>query len=372
MKRRMFSLLMMAAAVFGCVQVRADALTVADVKVYTTVRKTGQYPDRFVVMPGNGWDREALESLSETDFRLDGKASKWGDDSLHDFSCGFESVTIDENGLTLVPDQFPEKYFYVKEWTITCKTNDGLTVSSSQVSDTFTDVADSFETVEDEEHHFSYHLYTPEGEGALPVVVVFHGYGDTHNLLTYRTAVEWAEPENQQVHPCYVIAPVIEDQAYILATGRDLIFAGVKEKIDALIAEGKVDPNRIYVMGNSFGGMSSIEFAEKYPEETAAVLALCPAVGYSAGAIRNLEKITDVPIWFAHAVHDQTIPEADSEKCLKLLTDAGSTVAQLRAYTDEEMNAAGADPSPDSTYSYHHVELAVMEDDTYMEWLFSH
>ena len=39
-------------------------------------------------------------------------------------------------------------------------------------------------------------------------------------------------------------------------------------------------------------------------------------------------------------------------------------------YSDEEMNASGADPSPDATYSYHHVELAVMEDDDYMSWMF--
>lgn len=37
---------------------------------------------------------------------------------------------------------------------------------------------------------------------------------------------------------------------------------------------------------------------------------------------------------------------------------------------DEIMNDAGAFPDSESTYSYHHVELAVMEDDTYMEWLY--
>ena len=36
---------------------------------------------------------------------------------------------------------------------------------------------------------------------------------------------------------------------------------------------------------------------------------------------------------------------------------------------DDEMNAAGASPDNNNTYSYHHVELAVMPDETYMEWL---
>ena len=58
---------------------------------------------------------------------------------------------------------------------------------------------------------FDYKLFSPGKEGPLPVVIVFHGFGDTSNLLSYRTAVEWAEPQNQAVRPCYVLAPSVDD-----------------------------------------------------------------------------------------------------------------------------------------------------------------
>ena len=211
-------------------------------------------------------------------------------------------------------------------------------------------------------------LDMPEGADRCPLVIVFHGYGDTKNLLTYRTAVDWAEPENQKKRPCYVIAPTIDDMIYYRADKRDEIFEDLKKLIDSMVAEGKVNSSKIYVMGNSFGGMSTIEFSEKFPDTVAAALALCPAVNYSDTAVKNLEKMKDVPIWLAHAEHDNTIPSDESVK----IKTAGAGEVKLTIYSDEEMNASGADSDPDSTYSYHHVELAVMEDEAYKDWLFEH
>ena len=94
-------------------------------------------------------------------------------------------------------------------------------------------------------------------------------------------------------------------------------------------------------------------------------------IAYVSMYVNDLEKMKDVPIWFAHAEHDNTIPVSASKTAVDKLTELGAKEVHFTMYSDDEMNAAGADSSPDSTYSYHHVELAVMEDDTYMEWLYS-
>ena len=60
----------------------------------------------------------------------------------------------------------------------------------------------------------------------------------------------------------------------------------------------------------------------------------------------------------------------DSRNAYDHLIEAGSTKARITVYTDEEMEACGAELSSESTYSFHHVELAVMEDPEYMEWMF--
>lgn len=56
---------------------------------------------------------------------------------------------------------------------------------------------------------------------------------------------------------------------------------------------------------------------------------------------------------------------------VKSLEKLGAKEVRFSEYSDEEMEAAGADSAPDSTYSFHHVELAVMQDEAYKEWLFS-
>ena len=214
-------------------------------------------------------------------------------------------------------------------------------------------------------------VYQPETAEPLPVVVVFHGYGDTANLLTYRTAVDWAEPENQAARPCTVIAPVIDDGMYIGDSTRSKIFSQVLTWIDGMIAAGTADPDRIYLMGNSFGGMSAIEMAEQHPDRIAAVMALCPALNYSRTGLAALPKMVSVPLYIAQAEKDETIPSSVGIQAAEQLQAAGGDVT-LKIYSDAEMEAAGAKLGSENTYSFHHVELALLENQDYAEWLFSH
>ena len=49
---------------------------------------------------------------------------------------------------------------------------------------------------------------------------------------------------------------------------------------------------------------------------------------------------------------------------------AGGNVT-LKVFTDAEMEAAGAVHGQEQTYSFHHAELALLENEDYAEWLFS-
>ena len=344
-----------------------SALRITDVTVITSVRKTGQYPEEIVIALSEPFK----SSINASDFQMKGHADKWQDTSLHSFECDIETVNVEGDVISIIPKNFPEKFFYVKDFSITCNSYPELSFTNDDVTNVVTPVADNFKTMTaDSVASFNYHLFTPENPENMPIVIVFHGYGDTSNLLTYRTAVEWAEPENQKVRPCYVLAPVIPDEKYFEASSRSTILDTVKELVDEMISEGKVDPSRIYVMGNSFGGLSTIEFCEKYPDFVAGAIALCPALNYAPAASMNLGKMANVPIWFAQAEHDGTIPVTESRNAYKKLESIGAREVYFTEYTDDEMNAAGANASNDSTYSYHHVELAVMEDESYQTWLF--
>ncbi|MCR5107794.1 MAG: hypothetical protein K6B28_06490, partial [Lachnospiraceae bacterium] len=340
------------------------------VTVNTTVRKTGQYPESFVLT--------FEEDIKEDDpdpslFKLRGKAGFWGSNDTRDFECSFESAAISGNTLTLIPGDFPEKYFYVKEFTVDCKDHPEYGFTNSDITNIVTPIADDFTTVTNKDGiNFDYHLFTPKDEKNMPVIIVFHGFGDTDNLLTYRTAVEWAEPDNQKLRPCYVLAPVIDDRTYYSPSGRDRVYDAIKDILDNMISEGKINPQKIYLMGNSFGGMATIEFCEKYPETASAAIALCPALTYAPDVYKKLESIKNLPIWFAHAKGDNTIPVSASQTAVSTLNELEAEEVRFTQYSDNEMDSAGADSAPDATYSYHHVELAVMEDDSYQEWLFDH
>lgn len=207
-------------------------IEVTDITVNTSVRKTGQYPENIVVT----FDRDInKKEISASSFHMQGEAGYWGSDDTRSFEAEFESATISGNALTLVPSGFPEKYFYVKSFSVTCDEDEVLSFSSDKITKVNTPIADEFDTkTYDGDSSFEYHLFDPGEKEPVPVVIVFHGYGDTNNLLTYRTAVEWADPDNQKVRPCFVLAPVIDDQTYFSEKGRDGVFTGVHEIVDKL------------------------------------------------------------------------------------------------------------------------------------------
>ncbi len=348
--------------------------TLQHIKVNTEVTPGGQFPQTIEVTLD---EKEAANvsalDLTADDFSFDGTAGGWMAQTTHPFTADVSTVNVEGDKLTLGFDTFPEKYFYVEDFTVTCEKDANLTFTKEQVDEVSTPVADTFvqETYENDKNN-SYWLFTPENtDEPQPIVIVFHGFGDTNNLLCYRTSVDWAEAENQKVRPCYVMSPTIKDQDYYVDNGRTHIFELVHETVQKMIDEGKVDAKRVYVMGNSFGGMSTLEFLETYPDFAAGAIALCSATNYSPRSVAGLSKITETPIWLAQAEHDQTIPVTCSREAYEAIKKAGNPDVRFTEYDDAQMEEAGGINDPDSTYSFHHVELAVMEDAAYKEWLFA-
>ena len=336
-----------------------------EIALQTRVTKWGQMPVRFEITG------QALpEGVTAADFVITGRAAGWENNGLHPFSCGVEAVEATEGGWALIPELFPDKFFYVREMAVECAARPELDFGLEDIEDIATRTADDFGWVEEQESRLTAHVFMPPAKGPLPVVLVFHGYGDPDNLLSCRTAVAWAEPEQQAVRPCIVIAPVINTTFYGSEIARSRIYEGIKNHIDGLIEAGVADPERIYVMGNSFGGMASFEIAEQYPGYFAAILALCPALNYSRNGTARLSTLTGIPVTIAQAEGDETIPSEIGRRTAEALVAAGNANVTLRLYTDEEMNAAGAVKGYEQTYSFHHVELAVMEDEAYAQWLF--
>jgi predicted peptidase len=131
-----------------------------------------------------------------------------------------------------------------------------------------------------------------------------------------------------------------------------------------MIVSGKVDADRIYVMGNSFGGLATVEFTEKYPDLVAGAVVMCPALSYSQESTSNLVQMKNVPVWFAQATNDNVIPIKTSRNAVSTLQRLGAVEVRFTEFSDEEMLAAGA------AYGFHEADIAVMADESFVEWLF--
>ncbi len=342
---------------------------VKKVVVHTTVTPGGQFPDYLDIT----LDDVPRTKMRAEDFSMKGHATNWMDPSLHDFEAGFSKVESKGTLVRLYFDGFKDKYFYVEDWEVQNHADESLSFDSSKIDKVETPVADDFShhTTEDGEV-FNYWLYQrPDVGEPLPLVVVFHGYGDTHNILACRTSVAWAEPKWQKEHPCYVLSPTIADSDYNSYTTRKPIYDAIHEKIGQMIKQGMIDSKRVYVMGNSFGGLAVTEYLQDYPDDAAGAMALCSALNYSPGVTNDLSGIKRIPMRLFAAEHDGTIPSGETKKLCQKLTDLGALDVEMKIYSDEEMNAAGAENDNHSTFSYHHVEMAVMEDSANLEWMFA-
>lgn len=140
-------------------------------------------------------------------------------------------------------------------------------------------VIDDF--VQGQYKHFPYNLFTPQlkdGEkyplvvfipdasanGDDPLIALSQGIGGTI----------WAEPENQVKHPCYVLAINVPKGIFLTNDNSEAApeFEEIKELIDQTIAENQIDTGRIYMTGQSQGGMSTFEMNIRYPDFLAASL----------------------------------------------------------------------------------------------------
>jgi len=336
-----------------------------DIAVHTTVTKWGELPDRFDI------EGQALpDGTAPGDFSIEGAAVSWDGQHSYPFTCAASDVAATARGWSLRLEGFPHRYGFVRALDVRCAAAPELGFSFEDIDRVETDVADDFEPYEDYEHRVTAQVFAPQAEGPLPVVLVMHGWGETDPLRSYRLATGWAESENQQKRPCIVIAPYINTSFYGSETARYRIYEGIVMLIDELVDQGRADPQRIYLVGNSFGGMACFELACQYPDRFAAMLALCPALSYSPRATVGLDGLTDMPILIAHAVNDETVPSSVSIDAYEKLRAAGNERVALRLFSDEEMSAAGATLGYEQLYSFHHAELVVMEDEYYAEWLF--
>lgn len=168
----------------------------------------------------------------------------------------------------------------------------------------------------------NYRLLSPKinKNKKFPLVIVFHGSGaigtDNVNQLGVLTKL-WLQPYIQEKYPAFVLVPQfpVRSSNYINDVNRNVLTSKsepcletVFELIELLKQQLPIDSKRVYVIGFSMGGSTTINSLSLKPDLFAA--------GISIAGIPQFDKIdslSNIPIWLIHGNNDTENP-IDSDR----------------------------------------------------------
>ena len=199
-----------------------------------------------------------------------------------------------------------------------------------------------------------YRLFVPEAPARtrpIPLIVYLHGGGGagTDNLRqiaggnTAGTHV-WTTPQMQSRHPAFVVAPQMpgNNRWGAPAAAEPAPYARlVVELIGGLSKEFAIDADRVYLVGQSLGGMGTWDLISKRPQLFAAAVPLC-----GSGSPDRVKAARNVAIWAFHGARDEVVPVTGSRELVATLRSIGSQV-KYTEYPDgghDVWTAAFADP----------------------------
>lgn len=178
-----------------------------------------------------------------------------------------------------------------------------------------------------------YRLFIPESakrDEALPLILYLHGRGgagtDNRKQISggnARGTHIWIERGAQQRHPAFVLAPQIPETSNWHSPSAEPVphVAALLELLDQLRSELRIDPLRIYVVGQSLGGFGAWDLIARRPDLFAAAVPLC-----GGGNTTRILSARNVAVWAFHGAKDATVPVARSREIVAALRTVNSSV----------------------------------------------
>jgi predicted peptidase len=179
-----------------------------------------------------------------------------------------------------------------------------------------------------------YRLFVPDTRlrtQPLPLIIFLHGAAGAgvDNLRqlqggNFQGSHIWITPVAQAQQPAYVIAPQIPpDNAWAASNTSQLSpYAElVLDLLSDLERKYSIDTDRIYVVGQSLGGMGVWDLISKRPNVFAAAVSVC-----GSGDVATVSAAKSVPVWAFHGAKDEVVPVGGSREMVAALKAVGGTV----------------------------------------------
>ena len=179
-----------------------------------------------------------------------------------------------------------------------------------------------------------------EQDKSYPLVVFLHGAGERgedNQAQLFHGSQQFLNPVNREKYPCYVVFPQCPSGKYGAYINRpnslipqemtiqeqpSAFVAQVHQLITKYLAEQRVDPRRVYVIGLSMGAMATYDMVIRYPELFAAAVPICGSVN----PLRITEAVKHTKWSIYHGDADTTVPLDGSREAYRKLRAVGAEV----------------------------------------------
>ncbi|WFR65081.1 S-layer homology domain-containing protein [Paenibacillus amylolyticus] len=336
----------------------AESAQVTQIQANTFVGDPGEMVESFDITVA---DAEKYKNLQASDFDITGNYDGYpldakGEVVQDNYEDDGITLSMKDNTIHMAVKPFKYPGGLKSEFAVISKTYPELSFDKTSVSQVKARTVDEFEKAEFIASNgitLSYNLKRSPTKEAKPLMVWLHGGGEVGNdgrnhLTANRGAVVWTEsgydtsvlavqyPENYsfKIYNNAEQLPIM--QAY---------FEAQVELIQKLVAEGEVDPDRIYLSGVSSGGGGAFRFLMQYPDlfAGAIIVAAKDTVADYTGSVeafkQELKGIVDVPMWIMHAQNDPTTDSRTSSLAYQALTEMGAKQVHLTLYDDAFMDS---------------------------------
>ena len=375
---------------------------VEKVEICTEVGDYGMLVDAIEITVSNA---ASLRGLTAADFDLVNNTSgAFIDAATGKPAASYEDdgIVVSRKGKVLRIEAKPfgkngrmEGFFKRQPWELHCLVDSCLSVTPGEVS------AEHIAVLDDCIHgEFSfggltreYMLHLPKDASGkvlknVPLLVWQIGGGEyDRDMMTVATANRCLVSLAKQGIPCAALVFALANPNYHYSASLypekieliDRNNALQMAFIDQLVAEGKVDGNKLFCAGASSGGGCTLRFMMQFPERFKAAIPCCamdPIVpihqvqekyeGQFADDVEkvwksdaavykwdgekmvlspmNQEAFAALPMYFVHAASDQTCKVASTYAYTEARKRLGATADLMHIYSDEEMLAYGLPP----------------------------
>ena len=161
-------------------------------------------------------------------------------------------------------------------------------------------------------------------DGKKALIIFLHGAGEGGQDLPVawsgNKVTAFTEDEVQEKFGgAFVLVPQcdtmwLDDGSHAYGdSGKSMYTEALKALIDEFIDRfsAVIDPDRIYIGGDSNGGFMTMRMLMSYPDSFTAAFPICEAMLDKRITDGDIQRLKDIPIWFTHAKNDPVVKPDD-------------------------------------------------------------